>query len=127
MDKNAMEKNAARVNKYLLSKIKGDPKILYGAAAHLIENGGKRLRPFMVVKSCQILGGNATKAMFAAASVEMIHNFTLVHDDIMDNDESAARSSHSAQKIRRVPGNTGRRCTVLKGVSDSSNIPEGIN
>jgi geranylgeranyl diphosphate synthase type I len=50
-------------------------------------NGGKRLRPFMVVKSCQILGGRNNDAMPAAGAVEMIHNFTLVHDDIMDNDD----------------------------------------
>ena len=85
--KDSMEKNAKTVNRYLLSKISGEPKILYKAAAHLIENGGKRLRPFMVVKSCQILNGNVNSAMFAAGAVEMIHNFTLIHDDIMDNDE----------------------------------------
>ena len=81
------KENARSVNKYLLSKIRGDPKILYKAALHLIENGGKRLRPFMVIKSCQILGGDTNKAMFAAGAIEMIHNFTLVHDDIMDNDD----------------------------------------
>jgi len=53
----------------------------------LIIHGGKRLRPHMVIKSCQILGGSTTIAMPAASAVEMIHNFTLVHDDIMDNDE----------------------------------------
>lgn len=82
-----IEKNAKIVNKYLISKIKGNPKILYDAASHLIIHGGKRLRPYMVIKSCQILGGNMTIAMPAASAVEMIHNFTLVHDDIMDNDE----------------------------------------
>ena len=41
----------------------------------------------MVVKSCQILGGRNSDAMPAAGAVEMIHNFTLVHDDIMDNDD----------------------------------------
>jgi geranylgeranyl diphosphate synthase type I len=82
-----IEKNAKRVNKYLNSKLNGTPKILYDAAAHLIIHGGKRLRPHMVIKSCQILGGNASIAMPAASAVEMIHNFTLVHDDIMDNDE----------------------------------------
>ena len=41
----------------------------------------------MVIKSCQLLGGTAKQAVPAAAAVEMIHNFTLVHDDIMDNDE----------------------------------------
>jgi len=82
-----IEKNARIVNKYLNSKLKGTPKILYDAASHLIIHGGKRLRPHMVIKSCQILGGNISIAMPAASAVEMIHNFTLVHDDIMDNDE----------------------------------------
>ena len=50
-------------------------------------NGGKRLRPYMVIRSCQILGGKISNAMPAASAVEMVHNFTLVHDDIMDNDE----------------------------------------
>ena len=87
MNKKPMQENAKIVNKYLGSKIKGEPKELYSAAAHLIVNGGKRLRPYMVLKSCQILDGKKTDALPAAGAVEMIHNFTLVHDDIMDNDE----------------------------------------
>lgn len=85
--KKTLEKNAKIVNKYLNSKISGNPKILYDAATHLIIHGGKRLRPHMVIKSCQMLGGNITIAIPAAGAVEMIHNFTLIHDDIMDNDE----------------------------------------
>lgn len=84
---NTVKKNAKIVDKYLNSKIKGDPKMLYDAASHLIIHGGKRLRPYMVMKSCQILGGSTAIVMPAASAVEMIHNFTLVHDDIMDNDE----------------------------------------
>ena len=82
-----IEQNAKLVNKYLNSKLKGNPKKLYDAAGHLIIHGGKRLRPYMVIKSCQILGGKNSNAMSAASAVEMVHNFSLVHDDIMDNDE----------------------------------------
>jgi geranylgeranyl diphosphate synthase type I len=82
-----IEKNAKIVNKSLKSKLKGNPKKLYDAAGHLIIHGGKRLRPYMVIRSCQILGGKISNAMLAASAVEMVHNFTLVHDDIMDNDE----------------------------------------
>ena len=82
-----MRNNAKNVNEYLKTKLKGEPKLLYNAAGHLIVNGGKRLRPFMVIKSSQILKGKDISALPAAAAVEMIHNFTLVHDDIMDNDE----------------------------------------
>ena len=87
MDTKSLYQNAKEVNRYLGSKLKGNPSQLYDAAAHLIVNGGKRLRPFMVMKSCEILGGKLKDAMPAASAVEMIHNFTLVHDDIMDNDE----------------------------------------
>src|SRR5574338_737879 len=78
---------AKTVNRYLKSNLKGSPDILYDASAHLIVNGGKRLRPYLVMKSCQMLGGSPKNAMPAAAAIEMVHNFTLVHDDIMDNDE----------------------------------------
>lgn len=80
-------KDARRVERYLLSRLRGSPEELYNAASHLIRNGGKRLRPYMVIRSCQMLGGSAADALPSAAAVEMIHNFSLVHDDIMDNDE----------------------------------------
>jgi len=87
MNTNSLSKNAKEVNSYLTSKLKGNPIQLYTAASYLIVNGGKRLRPFLVTKSCEILGGKIKNSMPAASAVEMIHNFTLVHDDIMDNDE----------------------------------------
>ncbi|HEX9845271.1 MAG TPA: polyprenyl synthetase family protein [Candidatus Nitrosotenuis sp.] len=82
-----LPKNTKLVNKYLGAKLDGSPAELYRASAHLIVNGGKRLRPYLVIKSCQMLGGSTRDAIPAAAAIEMIHNFTLVHDDIMDNDE----------------------------------------
>ena len=87
MSSNSLSKNAKGINRFLGTKLKGNPTQLYDAAAYLIVNGGKRLRPFMVMKSCEILGGKLKDALPAASAVEMIHNFTLVHDDIMDNDE----------------------------------------
>jgi geranylgeranyl diphosphate synthase, type I len=84
---NTMLKNTKKIDSFLLSRLKGEPKNLYKAASYLIEHGGKRLRPYMVMKSCEIVGGNIMQAMPAAAAIEMVHNFTLIHDDIMDNDE----------------------------------------
>lgn len=49
--------------------------------------GGKRLRPAIVMWSCGLLGGKPESAKFAAAAVEIYHNWTLVHDDIIDNDK----------------------------------------
>ena len=83
----SIKKNAVLVNKFLRKELKGSPKQLYDASSYLIVHGGKRLRPFMVMKSCMMLGGKQSDAMAAAGAVEMIHNFTLTHDDIMDNDD----------------------------------------
>ncbi|HXU95103.1 MAG TPA: polyprenyl synthetase family protein, partial [Candidatus Nitrosotalea sp.] len=78
---------AAKIDSFLSHRLSGEPRDLYHASSYLIEHGGKRLRPYMVIKSCQLLGGTVKQAIPAAAAIEMIHNFTLVHDDIMDNDE----------------------------------------
>jgi len=59
---------------------------LYKAALHLPSHGGKRLRPFLVMKSCEIVGGDINYVIPAAIAIEVLHNFTLIHDDIMDND-----------------------------------------
>lgn len=83
-----IRRNAARVDKYMMSHMQGNPPVLYEAASHLITYGGKRLRPFIVMKSYQMLGGSDPSVMHAAAAVEMIHNFTLIHDDIMDDDDT---------------------------------------
>jgi geranylgeranyl diphosphate synthase type I len=87
MSFNSISKNAKKINSVLLSSLHGNPEEIYKAASYLIEHGGKRLRPFMVIKSCEILGGTIKQALPAAAAIEMVHNFTLIHDDIMDNDE----------------------------------------
>ncbi len=57
------------------------------ATLHLIKAGGKRLRPVILLLSTKALGGDEEKAYPAAAAVEIYHNFTLIHDDIMDKDE----------------------------------------
>jgi geranylgeranyl diphosphate synthase, type I len=82
-----LESNASMISDFIRSYLQGEPKELYQASAHYIASGGKRLRPFMTIKSCEMLGGNSKRAIPPAAAVEMIHNFSLVHDDIMDNDE----------------------------------------
>src|ERR687886_2095209 len=82
-----LESNASYIKEFVISILKGEPTELYNASAHYITTGGKRIRPFMVAKSCEMFGGNSKRSMPAAAAVELIHNFSLVHDDIMDNDE----------------------------------------
>jgi geranylgeranyl diphosphate synthase type I len=67
---------------YLLIK---KPTMLYEASQHLPSAGGKRIRPFLTMTSCESVSGEIQKALPLAAGLELIHNFTLVHDDIMDH------------------------------------------
>ena len=60
------------------------PKELYEPISYIMSLGGKRLRPVLVLMATDFLGGNITKALHPALAVELFHNFTLVHDDIMD-------------------------------------------
>lgn len=78
-----------KVDKYLARKITGslEVKKLYDASYHLIGAGGKRLRPTLVTLGARITGESEDKVIPAAASVELLHTFSLIHDDIMDRDE----------------------------------------
>jgi geranylgeranyl diphosphate synthase type II len=57
---------------------------LYGPVKYILSLGGKRIRPYLVLLSAKAFGGNENEAMPAALAIEIFHNFTLVHDDIMD-------------------------------------------
>jgi geranylgeranyl diphosphate synthase type I len=62
------------------------PKELYLASRHLLDAGGKRLRPAMLILATEVVDGSVEKVLPAAFSIELVHNFTLIHDDIMDQD-----------------------------------------
>ncbi len=59
------------------------------AASYSVFAGGKRIRPALVIESAKMLGGDTDTAAYFAAAVEMIHTYSLIHDDLpcMDNDE----------------------------------------
>ncbi len=61
------------------------PIELYEPIAYLMAIGGKRLRPSLVLMACEAVGGDIQKALKPALAIEVFHNFTLMHDDIMDN------------------------------------------
>ncbi|MGQ0535164.1 MAG: polyprenyl synthetase family protein [Methanobacteriota archaeon] len=54
---------------------------------HVIEAGGKRIRPTLCLLACEAVGGDRKHALPTAAGIELLHTFTLVHDDVMDNAE----------------------------------------
>lgn len=64
-----------------------EPSNLYKPIIYAMGQGGKRIRPTMLVLSCYINGGNVEDAINPAIGLEVFHNFTLLHDDIMDNAE----------------------------------------
>lgn len=64
-----------------------DPETLLQASEHLVKAGGKKLRPALAVLSAEAVGGNVQCALKTGAAVELIHTFSLIHDDIMDQDD----------------------------------------
>src|SRR5665648_1187507 len=64
-----------------------EPKNLYEPVGYALAMGGKRLRPVMVLLACNLFSDTIEKALPAALAIEVFHNFTLLHDDIMDHAE----------------------------------------
>jgi geranylgeranyl diphosphate synthase type I len=79
-----------------------DPLKLREASDHLIKAGGKKLRPVLVILACESVGGRSEYALKTAASMELIHTFSLIHDDIMDKDEMR-RGKPSVHKLWGEP------------------------
>lgn len=66
-------------------KIKGEPSGLYNPITYLLGLGGKRMRPVLSMMSAELFGGNPKEALNSGLAIELFHNFSLIHDDIMDN------------------------------------------
>lgn len=66
-------------------KFEKSPNILYKPIDYTLSLGGKRLRPVLTLMACELYKGDVMEAIDPAFGVEIFHNFTLVHDDIMDN------------------------------------------
>ena len=97
-----------RVNAMILLRVGSDVKLIPEIARHLIESGGKRLRPMLTVAAAGMCGYEGEGHVKLAASVEFMHTATLLHDDVVD--ESELRRGRSA--ARMVWGN---QATVLVG------------
>lgn len=74
------------INQYFneLSVVK-EPKNLYEPINYILHLGGKRMRPILTLMATDVFNGDCKKALAAATAVEVFHNFSLVHDDIMDD------------------------------------------
>lgn len=67
------------------SELPADPGNLYEPVSYILSLGGKRMRPKLLLMACEMFGGNIENALPAAVAMEVFHNFSLLHDDIMDN------------------------------------------
>ncbi len=78
----------AEINRILSSRDESYG-VLYDSMLYSAQGGGKRIRPFLTLEFCKILGGNESAALPLAAAVELIHTYSLIHDDLpcMDNDD----------------------------------------
>lgn len=83
-----------------LSKL--EPESLYESSEYLIKAGGKKFRPALTLLSCQAVGGKPEKALKAAAAIELTHTFSIIHDDIMDNDDTR-RGKPAVHKVWGEP------------------------
>lgn len=97
-----------RVNQLILSKTGSDVEMIPEVAKHLIDSGGKRLRPMLTLAASRLFGYEGEHHITLAASVEFMHTATLLHDDVVD--ESDMR--RGKQAARMVWGN---QASVLVG------------
>lgn len=66
-------------------KVTREPHNLYDPIAYALDAGGKRIRPTLVLMAAQLFGLDPKDVLKPAAAMEVLHNFTLLHDDVMDN------------------------------------------
>lgn len=71
----------AHLNKFSLAR---EPKQLYNPVQYILKLGGKRLRPMLTLMTTDCFGGEISNALDASLAIELFHNFSLIHDDIMD-------------------------------------------
>ncbi len=71
----------AHLNKFSLAR---EPKQLYDPVQYILKLGGKRLRPMLTLMTTDCFGGEISNALDASLAIELFHNFSLIHDDIMD-------------------------------------------
>ncbi len=74
-----------KINQYINSiDLSSQPSELYLPVQYCLHDGGKRIRPLMALLACDMFDGDVEKALGPAVGMEIFHNFTLMHDDIMD-------------------------------------------
>ena len=79
----------AAINEFLPDSATSYPPIIFEAMRYSLSAGGKRLRPILLMAAADAVGGNGGRYLHMACGLEMIHTYSLIHDDLpsMDNDD----------------------------------------
>ena len=104
----------------------GEPCDFYAAVWELLDRGGKRFRPTLTFLACECVGGRSQDAVGAAAAVELLHNMTLIHDDIEDKSE-LRRGKPCIHRLYGIPTaiNAGDAMLIkVFEIANSSPIPQ---
>lgn len=99
------------------------PANLYDPIRYILELGGKRIRPALVLMACNVFTENIGQAINPALAIEVFHNFTLVHDDIMDNSELRRNKPTIHMKWNQNIGILSGDAMVIKSYQLLSMIP----
>ncbi|HXG79096.1 MAG TPA: polyprenyl synthetase family protein [Methyloceanibacter sp.] len=92
-----VEEDMAHVNRIILDRARSNVELIPEVARHLIDSGGKRLRPMLTLAAAKLCGYRGDGHVRLAASVEFMHTATLLHDDVVD--ESNVRRGKTAARL----------------------------
>ncbi len=85
-----------------------EPENLYKPIEYILSLGGKRMRPILTLMTAEIFDVDCKKALAAATAIEVFHNFSLVHDDIMDDMPGIDDIGFNEFRVSQVPSGADR-------------------
>ena len=106
--KSSFEEQLKQVDHHIKIKLSSHVDLVGEMATHLMKTGGKRLRPLLTVCSSEMFGYKGNRHINLAACVELIHNATLLHDDVIDN-------SNSRRGFKTTNAIWGNKSSILAG------------
>lgn len=106
--KSSFEEQLKQVDNHIKIKLSSHVDLVGEMATHLMKTGGKRLRPLLTVCSSEMFGYKGNRHINLAACVELIHNATLLHDDVIDN-------SNSRRGFQTTNAIWGNKSSILAG------------
>jgi geranylgeranyl diphosphate synthase type II len=102
------------------------PAELYEPIKYILSLGGKRMRPALLLMACDFFGGDVNKAISPALAIEVFHNFTLMHDDIMDNAPLRRGKTTVHEKWNKNVGILSGDVMLIEGYKLMMNVDEHL-